>query len=369
MFSYWEKRESERPFDILIIGGGITGYSAAIECKMYRPDIRVGLLEKSNFETTASTKNAGFACFGSITEMLGDLKRLSEDDFCDLVRNRWEGLRLLRQRAGDQHMRFNECGGYEVFRSKEEYEKAASSIAKLNNLLRSIVGPEIFRDVIDQGNFQFEGVHGMIVNRYEGQLDPARMMARLRQLARGLDVEYYTAEAMNVEERIYDVKVNVGQNDLIASQVVIAVNGLASKFLDLDVKPARAQVLITEPIEELGWQGTFHYDEGYYYFRNVGERVLLGGGRNLDFAGEETTSLDTTSTIQVALEKLLSEVIIPNREFKIDRRWAGTMGVGPVKEPIVKHVSERVISAVRLGGMGVAIGSLVGSRAAHLAVG
>lgn len=369
MFSYWEKRESQRPFDILIIGGGITGYSAAIECKMYRPDIRVGLLEKSNFETTASTKNAGFACFGSVTEMLSDLKRLSEDDFCELVRSRWEGLRLLRQRAGDQYMHFNECGGYEVFRDTESYEKAAASIPRLNLLLKSIIGPEIFREVDDYRTFGFAGVEGMLVNRYEGQLDPSRMMARLRQVARSLDVEYYTAQAENIEEKAYEVEVDVGDTVLRANQVIVAVNGLASKFLDLEVKPARAQVLITEPIEELGWQGTFHYDEGYYYFRNVGERVLLGGGRNLDFKGEETDSQETTDLIQNSLEKLLHEVIVPNREVVISQRWAGTMGVGPVKEPIVKFVSERVISAVRLGGMGVAIGSLVGSRAAHLAVG
>ncbi|NNC82899.1 MAG: FAD-binding oxidoreductase, partial [Flavobacteriales bacterium] len=133
--------------------------------------------------------------------------------------------------------------------------------------------------------------------------------------------------------------------------------------------PARAQVLITDPIPELGWQGTFHYDEGYYYFRNVGERVLLGGGRNLDIEGETTSELKTTKHIQDALEKLLKEVILPDRVFVISQRWAGIMGVGPVKEPIVRYVSNRIIAAVRLGGMGVAIGTQVGSRAAHLAVG
>jgi hypothetical protein len=36
------------------------------------------------------------------------------------------------------------------------------------------------------------------------------------------------------------------------------------------VKPARAQVLITEPIDNLDVRGTFHLDCGYYYFRNIG---------------------------------------------------------------------------------------------------
>jgi hypothetical protein len=38
----------------------------------------------------------------------------------------------------------------------------------------------------------------------------------------------------------------------------------------------------------------FHLEKGYYYFRNINDRILLGGGRNLDFEGETTTSHDTT---------------------------------------------------------------------------
>jgi hypothetical protein len=40
----------------------------------------------------ASTKNAGFACFGSISEIIDDLKSHSEGGF-QLVTKRWEGLR------------------------------------------------------------------------------------------------------------------------------------------------------------------------------------------------------------------------------------------------------------------------------------
>jgi len=42
------------------------------------------------------------------------------------------------------------------------------------------------------------------------------------------------------------------------------------------------------------------------------------------------------------------------------------MGVGNQKNPIVKQLSENVFCGVRLGGMGVAIGSLVGKELAAL---
>jgi glycine/D-amino acid oxidase-like deaminating enzyme len=148
--------------------------------------------------------------------------------------------------------------------------------------------------------------------------------------------------------------------------LLFATNGFASQLTNNQVKPARAQVLITEPIPNLDIKGTFHLDKGYYYFRNIDDRILLGGGRNLDFEGETTTELDQTELIQNRLEELLKEVILPNTDFKIAHRWSGIMGLGSSKNPFVEQLSENVYCGVRLGGMGVAIGSLIGQELADL---
>ena len=124
--------------------------------------------------------------------------------------------------------------------------------------------------------------------------------------------------------------------------------------------------VITKPIKNLHIQGTFHLDEGYYYFRNINNRILLGGGRNLDFKGEETMMFGETDLIQRQLETNLVESILPDTEFEIERRWSGIMGIGNQKKAIVKQVSNHVFCGVRLGGMGVAIGSLVGKELADL---
>jgi glycine/D-amino acid oxidase-like deaminating enzyme len=133
-----------------------------------------------------------------------------------------------------------------------------------------------------------------------------------------------------------------------------------------NVKPARAQVLITKPIQDLQVQGTFHLDEGYYYFRNINDRVLFGGGRNLDVENEETTQFGQTKMVQNKLEEILKTTILPNTNFEIDQRWSGIMGIGNQKKPIVKQLSNNVYCGIRLGGMGVAIGSLVGKELASL---
>ncbi|WP_309608088.1 FAD-dependent oxidoreductase, partial [Flavobacterium sp.] len=101
-------------------------------------------------------------------------------------------------------------------------------------------------------------------------------------------------------------------------------------------------------------------------FRNINDRILIGGGRNLDFETENTSEFGQTLLIQNNLEQMLKEIILPNTEFKIAHRWSGIMGLGTHKKPIVKQISNHVYCGVRLGGMGVAIGSLIGQELADL---
>ena len=65
------------------------------------------------------------------------------------------------------------------------------------------------------------------------------------------------------------VKIKTNQFEFSTSKLMIATNGFASQLNIPNVKPARAQVLITKPIKNLHIQGTFHLDQGYYYFRNI----------------------------------------------------------------------------------------------------
>ncbi|HEY0091217.1 MAG TPA: FAD-dependent oxidoreductase, partial [Flavobacterium sp.] len=173
------------------------------------------------------------------------------------------------------------------------------------------------------------------------------------------EVTAFVDTGNNVEIQLSDFNFKTGK-------VLFANNGFASTLTGADVKPARAQVLITEPIPGLRLKGTFHLDKGYYYFRNFEDRILLGGGRNLDFAGETTTDFGHTDLIQNRLQQLLKEVILPDVDVKIAHRWSGIMGMGPQKNPIVRQLSNNVFCGVRLGGMGVAIGSLVGTEMANL---
>ncbi len=372
--SYWEIKSWLTNVDFTIVGSGIVGLNCAIQLKNRFPEAKILILEKGILPQGASTKNAGFACFGSLSELIEDLKTHSEKEVFNLVKQRVKGLRLLRQTLGDDNIDYQEFGGYELFTKVDEalYEECLQHRGAINQLLKPIFNADVFS--LKEGGFGFQNIQPKQgFNKFEGQIDTGKMMDSIINMALQKGIKILNATTVDsFSEDTDSVKVKTNHFEFSTSKLLIATNGFASKLLDknlnLDyrVKPARAQVLITEPIKDIKIKGTFHLEKGYYYFRNIDNRILFGGGRNLDFKTEETTKLVQTEPVKNKLEELLKTTILPKQDIKVDQYWSGIMGVGSQKKPIVKQLSNNVFCGVRLGGMGVAIGSLVGKELADL---
>ncbi|CAI8306798.1 MAG: L-2-hydroxyglutarate oxidase LhgO [Flavobacterium sp. SCGC AAA160-P02] len=367
-YSYWEHKEWFTGNDFVIVGSGIVGLTCAINLKERFPKANVLILEKGVLPQGASTKNAGFACFGSASELLSDLKNHSEEEVFTLVKKRWEGLLTLRSLLGDKKIDYQQNHGYELFVESEKFEECSNSIGDLNQLLFPIFRENVFAVTADK--FKFKNcIKTQIVNHFEGQIDTGKMVAELLIIAqkKGIKILNNTM-VQSFSEDLNHVKIQTNQGEFMTSKLCFATNGFSKELFHECVQPARAQVLITSPIKDLHIKGVFHLDEGYYYFRNIHNRILLGGGRNLDFKTEETTRFGQTKRIQQKLETLLKTIVLPEKDFEIDHRWSGIMGVGNQKNPIVKQLSDHVFCGVRLGGMGIAIGSLVGKELAMLII-
>jgi gamma-glutamylputrescine oxidase len=367
--SFWERKHYFEDIDFLIIGAGIVGCTCALQLRANYPDAKILILERSYLPSGASTKNAGFACFGSPTELIADLKSIPATKVWETVALRWEGLQILREMIGDKHLDYQENGSWEILRNKESeiVIEVKENLDFLNDELKKITGyKSVFsEDTKKATKSGFKDVLSTFNNVLEGQIDTGKMMAKLHQkvVADGI-LMLFGIEVNEIENDGKLVTTSVG--DLQAKNTIITVNGFARKFLEEDVAPARAQVLVTSRIKNLKIKGTFHYNEGYYYFRNFEDRILIGGGRNSDFSGETTTEIRTTELITGEIKKLLKTVILPSTDFKIEYEWAGIMGIGKSKEPIIKKLNESTAVGVRLGGMGVAIGALVGKKVADL---
>lgn len=367
-FSYWELKNWFTDIDYTIVGSGIVGLHCALALRERFPDSKILVLEKGILPQGASTKNAGFACFGSISEIIDDLKSHSEEEVVELIQKRWNGLQLLRKNLGDETIDFKPHGGYELFLQGDQntYTECLQKLPFINELLKPLFRNEVFAKEVDR--FAFKGIQEYVIfNPFEAQIDTGKMMNALLKKAVLKNILILNqVEVTSYLEKNNAVEVVLNDFSFYTKKLLFATNGFAGQITNNKVKPARAQVLITEPIPNLDIKGTFHLDKGYYYFRNIDNRILLGGGRNLAFEAETTTQLGQTELIQNRLEELLKQVILPNTEYKIAHRWSGIMGLGTTKNPIVEQLSEHVYCGVRLGGMGVAIGSLIGKELADL---
>ena len=370
--SFWERKTYFEDNEFVVIGAGIVGLSTAIELRNLHPNAKILVLERGFLPSGASTKNAGFACFGSVTELLDDLTKSSEEQVFSTVKKRWDGLQNLKRLVGEENFELEVNGSWDLILPEEanQLENIRQHLPYLNEQLEKITGE---KDVYSEDTncaekFGFVGLSTSFYNRLEGQINTGKLITKLYQIAikKGINC-LFGIEAIALQTHLYNVGIQTSIGYMKARNVLICTNGFAQQFIpNRDVLPARAQVLVTTPIEDLKVKGTFHYQQGYYYFRNVDDRILLGGGRNLNFEAETTTQLATSQEIMTALEKLLSTVILPNQPYSIEYQWAGIMGVGQTKAPIIEKIDDKIGIGVRMGGMGVAIGTLVGKELAEL---
>ncbi len=374
MISIWEKETFFTKQDIIIVGAGFAGLWAAFYLKKKKPHLKITILEKAAIPASASTRNAGFACFGSLTELIHDAGVMGAAQMVDLVALRYRGLKKIQKHFGAL-ADFDRCGGFELFGNDDQQtaRDLLNHCAYLNALLRSVTGCKRTFQLADKKleRFGFANTSHLVQTNGEGYLHPGKLLCSMLQKVQSTGVQVIQGVAVASFEPAQG-KIKVEAQDGLrfsASALLICSNAHARELLpDIAVTPARGQMLLTSPIKKLPFQGTFHSEEGYYYFRNLGNRVLLGGARNTNFSEEETTEPLTSASIQAALERYLKNTVLPNYKhpYSIERRWAGIMGMGANKLPIVEQVQPGVFCLLGMGGIGVALAPELGKSAAAM---
>lgn len=373
--SYWESKNFFKNVDLAIVGAGIVGYSCALNYRKLYPNANILILERGYLPSGASTKNAGFACFGSPTELLDDLKHQSEEKVLEILELRWRGLEKLREIIGDKNLKYQGNGSWDLLQinssdSENHYIKWSEKLNYLNKLVAKICKTEkVFElDENVQSNFGFSNWNCGLKNNLEGQIDTASMMNSFHKKTIEQNCNtLFGIELQEFEDNNGNVLLKTNIGEITVKKLAICTNGFTKKlFPELNIEPARAQVLITKEIPNLKLKGTFHFNAGYYYFRNIDNRILFGGGRNLDFETENTDQFNNTDLVINKLKEILTQNILPNQPFEIEQTWSGIMGVGSDKNPIVEKYSDNIALGVKMGGMGIAIGSLIGEKVSGL---
>lgn len=375
MISIWEKETFYAPQDVVIVGSGFVGLWSAFQLKKKNPKLKITIVDRGVIPTGASTRNAGFACFGSLSEVVYDAQTMGTDKMLQLVEMRSKGLERIQKYFDDEVIDFELNGGYELYDSSDKVssQQLLENIEYINSLFKSITGKKNTYKLVNESinAFGFGNTKHLVKNSLEGYLHPGKLIQALLSKVQGMGIRVFTqTEIKSFEAGGSKIELNTNQSfNIVTNRLLVCINAFAKELLpNEDIVPARGQVLLTSPIENLPWKGTFHSDEGFYYFRNLGKRVLLGGARNKAFADEATTDMSTSEFIQSELEKYLDAVVLPNLkgQYSIESRWAGIMAMGSEKIPIVKEIQPNIFCCIRMSGMGVALAPIISQQAAAL---
>lgn len=372
--SIWEKETFFAPQDVVIVGSGFVGLWSALFLKKKHPKWKITVVDSGLIPTGASTRNAGFACFGSVSELVWDAQTMGTEKMLQLVEMRFKGLEEIQNHFNKKKIDFHLCGGYELYEhGGATKEKLKENIHYLNSLLKPITDSKKTYRLTDEKihDFGFGKTTHLVENKAEGYLHSGKLLQVLLQAVQSMGVVVLNGvQITGILPTEKDVIIQTAHHfHFTAKQVLLCTNAFTKALLpELDIVPARGQVLLTSSIKNLPFNGTFHSDEGFYYFRNLGDRVLLGGARNKAFEEETTTDMQTSAKIQQELERYLAEVILPGfqNQYTIEHRWAGIMAFGKEKSPIVKQLSANLFCAVRMSGMGVALAPIVAKKIASM---
>ena len=353
MISYWEKNVLTT-YDTIIVGSGLSGLFTAWFLKKKFPNQKIIVLEKELFPT-AGTKNAGFTCMGSITELEDDLSNSDLDEVVQLFEKRYHGLQIMRDELGDANIGYAENGSYELLAADSEH--VLERIDFWNEKLFSVVNRNAFT-IENSAVKNFSGFTRAVKNELEGEINTGLMWHSLltKVMKAGVEVlRNTTVESYEKTADGYEVRA-LPKISFCTNRLIFCANAFTKQLLpDIKITPARAQVLVTKPIDNLLFKGVYHFDRGYYYFREIDGRVLFGGGRQLDKRGETTSQVGENEIILDDLQEKLQRLILPNTSFELDYTWSGIMGFSGTKNPFCKKVDDQLFVLAGFGGMGVAL--------------
>lgn len=307
-------RAASAPPEVEVVGAGVTGLSCALTLAQRGVDVRVH--DARAVADGASGRNAGFALRGAALPYDVAQSTLGDDAAHGLWTLSEEALLRLAALAGDA---FRLEGSLRLAADAAERERIHAEYVAL----RDDGFAAEWRDPPVGGCG--DRFHGALFNPTDGALRPLRWVRRLAAAAAAAGAEIL--EGSHV----------ASLSALEAPIVVVATDGYGAglaPWLDAAVAPVRGQVIATAPVARRVVACPHYARDGYDYWQQLPDgRLVVGGFRDTDLAGEATRAEGVTGAIQARLEALAAEIL--GETPRVTHRWSGIWGETADRLPLV----------------------------------
>lgn len=361
--------DGDRRADVVVIGGGFTGLSAAAH--LAKAGVDVVLIEAHRFGDGASGRNGG---------QLGTGQRAwAEETEAELGFARAKALFDLAEEAKAHLLGFAEGHGIDI-----EFMPGQMSVAHkpryvkdYRNHAEVMAGrfgyPHIsFMDAKETaervGSTRF---FGGIRDTGTGHINPLKLVVGTAKVAAAAGAQLFeNTRATGISAANGRVTVTTPAGTVTADKALVAVNAYGGDLEPVSaahVMPIGSFIGATPPLgpDSPVLPGLESVDDSRFvvrYFRRDREGRLLFGGREIYAPGDP-------QDISVHIRRQIAEIYPALKDVEITHAWGGYVGITLPRTPFVREVMPNVISAGGYSGHGVMLSNFVGKLYAETVAG
>jgi glycine/D-amino acid oxidase-like deaminating enzyme len=357
--------------DVLIIGGGYTGLSAAL--RLRKSAVAATVIDKEQIGLAASSRNGGMVLTGLSGGLQNWISKFGREQVGRFFAESLDAIDCVQRLVADGRIEchFTRCG----------HLKAAYKPAHLEALKRE---HEVLQSAFDHhtivlpsnelgGEINTSYYHGGLIDPRSASIHPAKYMAGLRRMASAAGADLHAgACAQHIEPVGNQFQVSTNRGTIRAGQVLVATNaytGRLTPWLQRRVVPVESMMIATEElplsmVRELIAKDRMIFDTKHFlfYFR------LSPDGRHLLFGGRPKSIRNSLAQNARIMYRDMVSVFPQLAQYRVTHAWSGKVGFTWDRFP---HIGQRdgLFYAMGYCGHGVAMATYLGQKVAEMMLG
>ncbi len=366
--SFADRPLAERT-DVVVVGGGYTGLSAAL--RLAKLGARVSVLEQETIGWGASSRNGGMVLtghkhgIGEITQALG-VTRARElwnaslaalETVATIVQEEAIDCDFARSGHMDAAYKPAHVKGLEATHEllEREFDYATRLVPRAR--MREELGTDVY--------------YGGLVDERSAGLHPAKYVRGLASAAQRAGAELHDETAvMEIEKADDGFRVKTARGTIVTRNVIAATNGYtgrATPQLQKRIIPLGSYIIATEPLDPQlarklipNNRMIFDTKNFLYYFRRSPDDRIVFGGRAAFFPATPDTVRESAHILRKGMLKIFPEVTA----YPTGYAWGGTLGFTFDMYPHAGQ-ADGIYYAMGYGGHGVALATYLGQQLAN----